>query len=51
MAYLLVCGIGLLAGMLSGVIGTGSSMMLMPVLVILYGPNRLPCRSSWAMGS
>ncbi len=40
MAYLLVCAIGLLAGMLSGVIGTGSSMMLMPVLVILYGPKQ-----------
>lgn len=40
MAYLLVCCIGLLAGVLSGVIGTGSSMMLMPVLVILYGPKQ-----------
>jgi len=30
----------LLAGMLSGVIGTGSSMMLMPVLVVLYGPKQ-----------
>jgi uncharacterized protein len=32
--------VGLLAGMLSGVIGTGSSMMLMPVLVILHGPQQ-----------
>jgi uncharacterized protein len=29
-----------MAGVLSGVIGTGSSMMLMPVLVILYGPQQ-----------
>ncbi|MGF6536526.1 MULTISPECIES: sulfite exporter TauE/SafE family protein [Paraburkholderia] len=40
MGYLLVLGVGLLAGMLSGVIGTGSSMMLMPVLVMLFGPQQ-----------
>jgi uncharacterized membrane protein YfcA len=40
MAYLLVAGVGWLAGLVSGVIGTGSSMMLMPVLVILYGPKQ-----------
>ena len=40
MGYLLVPGVGLLAGMLSGVIGTGSSMMLMPVLVMLFGPQQ-----------
>jgi len=40
LGYLVVLGIGLLAGVLSGVIGTGSSMMLMPVLVILYGPKQ-----------
>ena len=40
MGYLVVFAVGLLAGVLSGVIGTGSSMMLMPVLVILYGPQQ-----------
>jgi uncharacterized membrane protein YfcA len=40
MGYLLVLGVGLLAGVLSGVIGTGSSMMLMPVLVMLFGPQQ-----------
>lgn len=39
MGYLLVLCVGLLAGTLSGVIGTGSSMLLMPVLVVLYGPK------------
>jgi uncharacterized protein len=40
MGYLLVLCVGLLAGMLSGVVGTGSSMLLMPVLVMLYGPQQ-----------
>jgi uncharacterized membrane protein YfcA len=40
MGYLLVLCVGLLAGTLSGVIGTGSSMMLMPVLVMLFGPQQ-----------
>jgi uncharacterized membrane protein YfcA len=40
MGYLLVLCVGLLAGTLSGVIGTGSSMMLMPVLVTLFGPQQ-----------
>jgi uncharacterized membrane protein YfcA len=40
MGYLLVLAVGLAAGTLSGVIGTGSSMMLMPVLVMLYGPQQ-----------
>ena len=39
MGYFIVLAVGLLAGVLSGVIGTGSSMMLMPVLVMLYGPK------------
>jgi uncharacterized protein len=39
MGYLVVLCVALLAGMLSGVIGTGSSMLLMPVLVMLYGPQ------------
>lgn len=40
MGYLLVLCVGLVAGTLSGVIGTGSSMLLMPVLVMLYGPQQ-----------
>ena len=40
MGFLLVLCVGLLAGLLSGVIGTGSSMMLMPVLVMLFGPQQ-----------
>jgi len=33
-----VLAIGLVAGTLSGIVGFGSSIMLMPVLVIAYGP-------------
>ena len=40
MGYLLVLAVGLAAGTLSGVIGTGSSMLLMPVLVLLFGPQQ-----------
>ena len=40
MGFLIVLSVGLVAGVLSGVIGTGSSMMLMPVLVVLYGPQQ-----------
>ena len=31
--------LGVVAGTLGGVIGFGSSIMLMPVLVVLYGPR------------
>lgn len=40
MGFGLVFLVGIVAGMLSGVAGTGSSLMLMPVLVILYGPQQ-----------
>ncbi|BBQ02327.1 hypothetical protein BSFA1_74550 (plasmid) [Burkholderia sp. SFA1] len=40
MGYSIVLSVGLMAGVLSGVIGTGSSMLLMPVLVIIYGPQQ-----------
>jgi uncharacterized protein len=40
MGHLVVLAVGFMAGILSGVIGTGSSMLLMPVLVILYGPQQ-----------
>ena len=38
--YLLVLFVGIAAGTLSGIVGTGSSMMLMPVLVIFFGPQQ-----------
>lgn len=40
MGYLLVLVVGIVAGTLSGIIGTGSSMMLMPILVISFGPQQ-----------
>ncbi len=40
LAYLLVLLVGVAAGMVSGIVGTGSSMMLMPVLVIFFGPQQ-----------
>jgi uncharacterized membrane protein YfcA len=40
MGYLVVLAVALAAGVLSGVIGTGSSMLLMPVLTLLYGPQQ-----------
>ena len=39
MGLLLILAIGLLAGVVSGVIGTGSSIMLVPVLAYVYGPK------------
>lgn len=38
--YLLVFVVGLAAGTISGVIGTGSSIMLLPVLVFSFGPKQ-----------
>jgi uncharacterized membrane protein YfcA len=35
-----VLAVGLLAGTISGIVGTGSSIMLMPVLVYQYGPKQ-----------
>src|SRR4030088_642189 len=37
--FLFVLAVGLLAGTISGIVGTGSSVMLMPVLVYQYGPK------------
>src|SRR3954447_1706653 len=37
--FLFVLSIGLVAGTLSGIVGTGSSIMLMPVLAYEYGPK------------
>lgn len=39
MAFHFVLIVGLLAGTISGIVGTGSSIMLMPVLVYQYGPK------------
>ena len=38
MEFALILGIGLVAGTISGIVGFGSSIMLMPVLVIVFGP-------------
>ena len=38
MDFLFVLVVGLVAGTISGIVGFGSSIMLMPVLVISYGP-------------
>lgn len=40
MGLLFVLSVGLLAGTISGIVGTGSSIMLMPVLVYEYGPKQ-----------
>jgi uncharacterized protein len=38
--FLFVLAVGLVAGTISGIIGTGSSIMLMPILVYQYGPKQ-----------
>ena len=40
LSILFVLLIGLAAGTISGIVGTGSSIMLMPVLVYQYGPKQ-----------
>ena len=40
MTYLFVCAVGLVAGTISGIVGTGSSIMLVPVLVFAFGPKQ-----------
>jgi uncharacterized protein len=40
MDLLLVCAAGLFAGTVSGVVGTGSSVILVPLLVIAFGPQQ-----------
>ena len=39
MEYLFVLAVGLVAGTVSGIVGTGSSIMLVPVLVYAFGPK------------
>jgi uncharacterized protein len=38
--FLFVLTVGLVAGTISGIVGTGSSIMLMPVLIYEYGPKQ-----------
>ena len=38
MEYVFIIAVGLVAGTLSGIVGFGSSLMQMPVLVIAFGP-------------
>ncbi|HWA13411.1 MAG TPA: sulfite exporter TauE/SafE family protein, partial [Burkholderiales bacterium] len=38
MEFLIVLAVGLVAGTLGGIVGFGASIMLMPVLVIAFGP-------------
>jgi uncharacterized protein len=38
--FIFVCAVGLVAGTVSGIVGTGSSIMLMPVLVYAFGPKQ-----------
>lgn len=40
MAFLFVLTVGLIAGTISGIVGTGSSIMLMPVLIYEFGPKQ-----------
>ena len=40
MGFFFVLIVGLLAGTISGIVGTGSSIMLMPVLIYHYGPKQ-----------
>lgn len=39
MALALLFAIGLFAGTLAGVVGTGSSLILLPILVVMHGPK------------
>lgn len=38
-AYVLVLAVGSIAGLVSGVVGTGATIILLPVLVIAFGPQ------------
>src|SRR3569832_152785 len=40
LSFAFVLAVGLVAGTISGIVGTGSSIMLMPVLVYEYGPKQ-----------
>ena len=38
-AYALVLAVGTIAGLVSGIVGTGATIILLPVLVIAFGPQ------------
>ena len=38
-AYALVLAVGLLAGLVSGIVGTGATIILLPVLTLAFGPK------------
>jgi uncharacterized protein len=38
--FIVILAVGLVAGTLGGIVGFGSSIMLMPVLVIVFGPRQ-----------
>jgi uncharacterized membrane protein YfcA len=40
LSLLFILAVGLVAGTVSGIVGTGSSIMLMPVLIYAYGPKQ-----------
>jgi hypothetical protein len=39
MSYALVLAVGFVAGIVSGIVGTGATVILLPVLVIVFGPR------------
>ena len=39
LSYALVLAVGLVAGTVSGIVGTGATVILLPVLVIVFGPR------------
>ena len=39
MSYALVLAVGFVAGTVSGIVGTGATVILLPVLVIVFGPR------------
>lgn len=39
MAYALVLAVGTIAGLVSGIVGTGATIILLPILVIAFGPQ------------
>jgi hypothetical protein len=40
MDYALLLAAGLFAGTLGGIVGTGSSLVMMPILVVMFGPRQ-----------
>jgi uncharacterized membrane protein YfcA len=38
--YVILVAAGLFAGTLGGIVGTGSSLVLMPILVVMFGPRQ-----------